>query len=74
MYTIKRTRTEKNSIVFQDTYAIESTDLQDALEFYLKVCNKEMHWLLLSNIKVKVQLFKNDELKNEIDIHIKKSK
>lgn len=74
MYTIKRTRTEKKSIVFQDTYAIESTNLQDALEFYLRVCNKEMQWLLLSNIKVKVQLFKNDELRNEIDIHIKKSK
>ena len=74
MYTIKKTRTEKKSIVFQDTYAINETEYTIAVEHFLHVCSKEMEWLIFDNIKTKVQLFKNDELKNEIEIHIKKTK
>lgn len=71
MYTIKLTRTEKREIVYQDTYTIDAPYMQEAYEHYLKVCSREIEWLLFSNIKTKVQLFKNDELKNEIDINIK---
>jgi hypothetical protein len=76
MYTIKKTRTQKKSIVFQDTYAIDISETQNALaiEYFLNVCSKEMEWLMFDNIKTKVQLFKNDVLKNEIEIHIKKTK
>ena len=76
MYTIKKTRTEKKSIVFQDTYAIDISETQYtlAVEHFINVCSKEIEWLIFDNIKTKVQLFKNDELKNEIEIHIKKTK
>lgn len=71
MYTIKKTRHEGNQVIYQDTYTLNTQQLYDAQIMFLDIVKKESEWMLFNNIKISIQLFKNDILKNEIKLNIK---
>lgn len=71
MYTIKKTRIKGKAVVYTDTYTLETNSFYQAQVMFSDIVGKEVDWLLLSNIKATIQLFKNDKLQNEINLNIK---